>query len=215
MTKTTAGTVTLTGANTFTGATTVNAGTLILSANPGSSALGATSSVTVNSGGTLMLAGNDQINNAATMTLNGGTFALGGKSEGAAGTTGLGALTLTATSTIDFAVGTTTSVVQFADLGTHTAGALLQIINWNGIPDAGGGTERLLFAGTTTSFTSLYAQSDVSFNGLAGYNAIQIGGYYEITAVPEPSTYIAGALALATIGFHQARRLRGRRKRRV
>jgi hypothetical protein len=162
----------------------------------------------VNLGGTLMLGANNQINIAATMTLNGGTLALGGKSEGAAGTNGVGALTLTVTSTIDFAVGVTSSVIQFAGLGTHTGGTLLQITNWNGTPVTGGGTERLLFAGTTTSFTSLYAQSDVTFNGLAGYNAVQFAGYYEIAAIPEPSTWFAASFAFIAAGFHQRRRLR-------
>ena len=212
MTKLGAGTQTLTGANTFTGATTVSAGTLALSTIAGG-ALGATSSVTVNTSGTVMLGADNQINDSATMTLAGGTLALGGKSEGTAGTTGVGALTLTATSTIDFAVGATNSIIQFAGLGTHTAGAILQVINWNGTPNTGGGTERLLFAGTTTSFTSLYAQSDVLFDGLSGYSAVQFSGYYEIAAVPEPSTYIVGALALAAIGFQQARRLRARAKK--
>jgi autotransporter-associated beta strand protein len=203
-----AGTVVLTGANTFAGGTSVDGGTLTLSTGSASSALGATSGVTVNSGGTLMLGADHQINNAATMTLNGGTFALGGKLEGAAGSTGVGALTLTATSTIDFAVGATNSIVQFSGLGTHTAGTLLQIANWNGIPNTGIGTERLLFAGATGSFTSLYGQSDVTFNGVAGYTALQFPGYYEITAVPEPSTWFAASFAFVTAGFHQRRRLR-------
>jgi fibronectin-binding autotransporter adhesin len=211
MTKSTTGTVTLTGINTFTGTTTVSAGTLALAAG-GNGALGATSSITVNSGGTLMLGANDQINNLATMTLSGGTFALGGKSEGAPGATGIGALTLMATSTIDFTVGATTGVIQFAGLGAHTAGAILQITNWDGTPITGGGPERLLFAGATTDFTSLYSQADVSFNGLAGYNAIPIvGGYYEITAVPEAGTWIVGALAFGALLFTERRRRAKRR----
>ena len=204
-----AGTVVLSGANTYAGGTSVDGGTLTLSTTSGS-ALGATSSVTVNAGGTLMLGASDQINNGATMTLNGGTFALGGNAEGASGVigVGIGALTLSATSTIDFAVGATSSIVHFSGLGTHTAGTLLQIANWNGIPDTGIGTERLLFAGSTSSFTSLYGQSDVTFNGVAGYSAVQFTGYYEITAVPEPSTWFAASFAFVAAGFHQRRRLR-------
>jgi autotransporter-associated beta strand protein len=205
--KSGAGTVVLTGANTFAGGTSVDGGTLTLSAGSGR-ALGATSGVTVNSGGTLMLGVDNQINIAATMTLNGGTFALGGKLEGAAGSAGVGALTLTATSTIDFAVGGTNSIVQFSGLGTHTAGTLLQIANWNGIPTTGIGTERLLFAGATASFTSLYGQSDVTFNGVTGYAVVQFAGYYEITAVPEPSTWFAASFAFIAAGFYQRRRLR-------
>jgi hypothetical protein len=118
----------------------------------------------------------------------------------------MGALTLTATSTIDFGAGTT-SVIEFNGLGTHTASTILQITNWNGIPDTGNGTERLLFTGLTSSFTSLYNQSDVSFNGISGYHAVQFSGYFEITEVPEPSTWFAAGLALGAIMCSQRKRI--------
>ena len=85
ITKSTAGTVTLTGANTMTGAVTINGGNLTAAAASGNAALGAVSSITVNSGGTLLLGASDQINNSATMTLAGGTFAKGNFSEGTTG----------------------------------------------------------------------------------------------------------------------------------
>jgi len=68
-----------------------------------------------------------------------------------------------------------------------------------------------------STFISAYGQNDVSFNGISGYATIQfdIGNnpYYEVTAltaVPEPSTWIGGALALAAIGYTQRRRLKKR-----
>lgn len=206
------GTLTLTGADTFTGSTTISGGTLTASASSGS-ALGATSSVTVNSGGTLMLGASDQIKDTAPMTLGGGTFGKGNFSEGSASGPGVGALTLTVSgSQIDFGSGTV-GVLTFA---SFTPGIFtLTIANWTGTPGTmgSGTTDRLIFNSDQNanlgsfSFTG-YAPGAIEFN--LG------GGYYEVvpvTAVPEPSTYIAGALALATVGFHQARRLRRRSKR--
>jgi hypothetical protein len=206
-----AGTVGLTGNNTFTGATVVStaaSGIAVLGSTSGQ-ALGGTSSVAVNSG-TLRWDVSNQINNTAGVTLGGGTLALNGFSEGAPGTNGVGALTLTANSIISFATGVTNSIIQFAGIGAHipTTGADLLITNWNGDANMGGGPERLLFSGNTADFTTQYSQSDVSFNGMTGYNIYQFGGFYEVTAVPEPSTWVGAALALAAIGFTQRRRLR-------
>ena len=203
------GIVVLTANNTFAGDTvvqTASGGLLVLAATSGQ-ALGETANVVINSG-TLRLDQPNQINNAAGVTLGGGTFALNGFSEGAPGTNGVGALTLMANSTIDFAMGATSSIIQFAGLTAHTptTGPNLSITNWNGNADMGGGPERLLFSGSVADFTTQYAQSDVSFNGLTGYNAFQFEGFYEITAVPEPGTWIGAALALAAIGFTQRRR---------
>src|SRR5207302_2939673 len=141
-------------------------GTLRLAATGGNQALASAQTVDVNSGGTLLLGTSNQINNTANFRLFGGTFALNGQSEGAAGTTGVGSLTLTSNSTIDFAIGTFSSVVQFAGVAAHTpiAGADLAITNWDGTIALGGGSERLLFAGSSTDFISNYDQSDVSFN---------------------------------------------------
>jgi len=220
------GTLKLTNNNTYNGATTISAsgGTLEINNTNSSSSgrISGTSNVTVNSSGTVVLSGSsswtDRINDSATMTLNGGTFNTGGLTEagGSTGTrtAGIGALTLTANSTIDF--GTGNSIIEFAGLGAHTAGtgADLAILNWTGTLFTPGGTDQLLFAGTVTDFTSKFDQSDVSFNGIQGYSAIQIAaGYYEIVAVPEPSTWLAAALALGAIGFSRRKRLCGRLKK--
>ena len=202
-----AGTLILTGGNSFSGTTTINGGSLIAAANSGS-ALKSTSSITVNSGGTLMLGANDQINNTATMTLAGGTFGKGNFSEGTSTSLGLGALTLTASgSQIDFGSGTV-GVLTFASFapGSFT----LTIANWTGTlgTEGDGTTDRLIFGSSQAANLSSFA-----FNGY-GPGAMQFdlgNGYYEITpvsAVPEPSTYVAAALALATIAFQQMRRRR-------
>lgn len=211
MTKSTAGTVTLTRANTFTGATTIDDGTLIVASSSGG-ALNATSGVLVNWGGTLMLGANNQINNTATITLAGGILAKGNFSEGTASAPGMGALILTASgSGIDFGNGTV-GTLTFA---SFTPGVFsLTVSDWTGTAGAAGdaSTDRLLF---TSSQSANLGSFTFSGHG-AGAMEFDLGnGYYEITPVslvPEPSTYIAAVFLLATIGFRHARRFRGTSK---
>lgn len=202
------GTLTLSGADTFSGSTTINAGTLTAAAGSGNAALGSTSSITVNSGGTLLLGASNQINNAATMTLAGGTFAKGNFSEGSTIATGLGSLTLTASgSTIDFGTGTV-GVLTFASLapGSFT----LTITNWTGtIATQGtGSTDRLIFNSDQNANLNSFA-----FSGY-GPGAMEFnlgGGFYEIVPVapvPEPSTWIGAALALGAVSLNVVRRRR-------
>jgi autotransporter-associated beta strand protein len=202
-----AGTLILTGGNSFSGATTISGGTLSAAATSGS-ALKSTSSITVNSGGTLMLGANNQINDTASITLAGGTFNLGSFSEGTASTPGVGALTLTASSLIDFGTGAGAVLT----LAGFTPGSFsLTIANWSGtLGTVGDGTtDRLIFASDQTANLNSF-----SFVGYGpGAMAFDLGnGYYEITPVspvPEPSTYVAAILSLAAIGFQQRGRLRG------
>ena len=155
-------------------------------------------------GGPLLLGATDVLNDNAPLGLSGGTFSTGGFSEGDAATAGLGSLSLSATSTLDFG-GATGSTLAFAGLGSHTGGALLLITNWDASSD------RLLFAGLSSSFTGLYPQEEVSFNSVPGYAAIQFdAAHFEIIAIPEPSStaLIGAASLLGLVGFRERRRYR-------
>ncbi|HEV7405839.1 MAG TPA: hypothetical protein VGO11_23040, partial [Chthoniobacteraceae bacterium] len=203
------GTTILAGDNTFTGATTIASGRLEASAAGSNAALGKTSQVTVLAGGTLLLGSSNQLNDSAKVSLGGGTLNLHGNSEGTAGTAGVGALTLSATSTLDF--GDTLgagNLIQFAGIDQHTAGAILQIVDWDG-PFSGGGGDRLLFSGSdATAFSSLFGQGEVSFNGIVGYKTVDFGTYYEVTAIPEPSTMSLPFLLLGLAAWRERRRVR-------
>jgi autotransporter-associated beta strand protein len=203
--KTGAGTLILTGANSFSGATTVDGGTLIAAATAGS-ALASTGSISISNGGTLFLGANNQINNAANMTLSGGTFAKGNFSEGSASGLGLGALILAgASSHLDFGTGTV-GALAFASL--NTGGFTLTVDNWTGTGAAGGNnsTDRLIFASDQTGNLGSF------FFAGYGLGAMEFdlgNGLYEIVpAVPEPATYISGILVLALLLFHHRKEIR-------
>ena len=202
VTKQDSGTWELAGNSTYTGPTNVNGGTLVVSGT-----LSGTANVSINSG-TLLLGTSNRLNSAADVNLGGGTLATGGFSQGDAAHAGLGALTLTVNSALDFSTGTG-SVLHFGGLGTHTAGTTLAIQNFDGNGNVG--DDRLIFTGDASAFTSLYAQAEVSFNGASGYTAIQFdAGNYEIVPVPEPATTgLIGAVALcALVGWRERRRLK-------
>jgi autotransporter-associated beta strand protein len=209
LTKLGSGTLTLSGANTFTGGTTVSNGTLTAAASSGS-ALGSTSGITVSSGGTLQLGASDQINNSATMTLAGGTFAKGDFSEGSTNVVGLGALTLTASgSHIDFGTGIV-GILTFASL--NPSGFTLNVDNWTGTPRIAGdtSTDRLIFDSDQSSNLANF-----QFSGGYGPGAVEIaldGGFFEITPIPETPTWVGGMIGFVATAFSFAARLRSKRQ---
>ena len=197
------GTLTLTGNNTFTGATTINAGTLEAGA---AGALGATGSVVVNAGGTLLLSGTgDRVNDAAAMTLAGGTLDAAGLSET------FGTLTLTDDSIIDF--GTGASTLNFADsTGLWTTGKTLNIWNWSGTPVAGGGADQLRFA---SNGLNAGQRAQINFFSDAGVTQLSLTASFpangfvsfgEVVPVPEPSS-VATVLGLLGLVAWRERRI--------
>lgn len=223
-------TLTLASGNSYTGSTTVTNGTLNAAAQfaLGGDGGGGTSSITINNGGTLLLSGDssvtDRINvNAKVTVTGGGTFHSGGLTEGARpnsptgmdGYAGMGALTLTSTSasshaTINFGAGANGSSLVFSSLSG--SGAYLDIRNWTGTfgsDDGSSGNDRLLFATDPSSqdlsHYAFYDDAGALIGGSA--EAIAYGNLYELVPVPEPSTWVAGALAFLAVGYTQRRRL--------
>ncbi|MBW8782917.1 MAG: autotransporter-associated beta strand repeat-containing protein [Verrucomicrobia bacterium] len=173
VTKVGSGTWTLSGANTYTGATTINAGTLALSA---ANALAA----------------------GSTIKLGGGTLNLGGFSQAAF----TNALTMTASSTIDFGSHVTGLTLTFGDSQSATWTGNLTLLNFTV------GTDNLNF----TSIGGGITGAQLAQINLAGYNATGFDGSgnvtFTVSAIPEPTTYAAifGALALGVVALRRRRR---------
>ncbi|MEI6493349.1 MAG: autotransporter-associated beta strand repeat-containing protein [Verrucomicrobiota bacterium] len=183
-------TLTLTGNNTYNGTTAVKAGTLELAATGGSQALRSTSGITVLSTGTLLLSQSDQINNSATVSLGGGTVKFGAAvSEGTTSAVGVGVLSLTSNSTIDF--NNFGGTITFSNF---TPGAFtLAVTNWTS------GSSHLIFnADQTANLSSFTVNSNVASQNVLG------AGYYEI--VPEPATWALLAFSLTTVMVLRRRR---------
>ena len=203
------GTTVLSAANTYTGATTVNAGTLKVTGSVNN-----TTSVVVNSGGTLLFGASNAINHSATVSLAGGTISMQGLSNSSET---MGALTLSGNSFIDFGTGSG-NTLTFSSLSGLTTGVTLSVLDWTGNPyspsattDTGSLTQdRLLFT-TNPGLTSTQLAQIKFYNDsgvLIGTGVdLSIGymGTPEIAPVPEPST-ILGGIGLLTLLVWRNRR---------
>jgi autotransporter-associated beta strand protein len=194
VTKNGTGTLSISGNNTFTGNTTVNSGTLRAGA---ANALGDSLEVVVNSGGSLLIAASEAIDNAAAVKLNGGTIEFDGNV-----TETLGAFTLLANSTIDMAGGNIW--LQFSGLSAQMQYDL-KIYNYTLYSDY------LYFVNTTDVTASLsrikfYSDSGSSLIGSSFIENSFGPSPYHVRPVPEPETYATAALLLLGLGIYAYRR---------
>jgi len=174
----------------------VSAGTLEL-ANSSGSALGSAASLNVASGATLLISQSNQVNNNAAVTLSGGTITRGsGVSEV------FGNLNLTQASFLNFGEGTAGNLT----FGTYAPSALLTINNF-----APGNT--LVFGSDLRS--TINNSSFFTFtNGGIGSSSWNEGtSTFTITAIPEPSTYVAAIGLLALLLWPLRHRLRVKQTR--
>ena len=209
LTKDGSGTVTLSGttANTSSGNVSVNAGTLALQKTDGVNAIaGSGNTITINTGGTLLLNANNQIANGVKVTLAGGTLDLGAHAET------VGALTLTANSSLNFSPSSTSyGTLHFgtSDPSTWTANTTLYVYNYN---DNGGANSDALYFGTSSLglgsggpiFPSIVF---VNPNGNAGNAAGVIDSTGRVRPVPEPATVATVLLLLGAVGYRERKPL--------
>jgi hypothetical protein len=215
-TQTTGGTLTLNGAITSTNSPVtlnlVGGGTVLVDGNIASSI-----AVTVNGSGTTLGGTGTLSGSLALGNTTAGAIINPGKDNSTAGTlTTTGALTLTGSNTLHIdafgtaqntwdqvaangvTLGLTSSLqLSIASGLNFTSGSMYTIIN---------NTSASLISGT---FSNAASGSTVNFSG---YNftvnyAGGTGNDLVLTAVPEPSTWLAAALTLAVIGYTQRREL--------
>jgi hypothetical protein len=180
-------TLTLNGntATTRIGSTTINGGSLALAKTGGVEALN--NAPILLTAGVLQLGNNEQINNAADLTLNGGTFNLNGFNET------LDRLQVSSNSLIDW--GNSSSDLVFSDSSTLAWTGVLTINNWSNSTG-----ETLRFGSTASSLTSAQL-SNIQFAGFSRGAQIDATGF--VTPLDGSSPVAATARTILTTDTDQ------------
>jgi fibronectin-binding autotransporter adhesin len=193
------GTTIFSANNTYTGTTTVSAGTLLINGDQSSANGAVTVSNTVSNTGSL-LGGVGTIGGSVTVG------SLGNITGATNGTVG----TLTMSSSLTFAGTSGNLATYIVDLTAATSDRL--VINGN--LSLATAFDQLIFQGTTGAASYTIATYTGTLSGVfdvftppSGYAvSYAIPGEIDLVAVPEPSTWIGGALALLAVGYTQRKR---------
>ena len=183
----------LSGVNTYTGNTTVNSGTLQVSAP---NALQNTTHVDVN-GGSFLVTASDAVNDNAAINLNEGTLAM----DGTVGEV-VGALTLSANSTLD--MGTGNAWISFAGLVAElTNTTRLNIYNYTI------GSDAVYFANSANvenslNYITFYSDLGETSLGNSFFSAPQM----HTAIVPETSTTVSAIILLGGLALMFIRKTR-------
>ena len=217
LTKDGSGTLTLTGTNIYTGGTTVSGGTLLVNNTAGSGT--GTGSVTVNNAGTT-LGGTGTMTGAVTVNAGANIAPGNGGNNTAILTTG--ALTLASNSNFRVDINGTTAGTGYDRLSVATGGVTITGSNlvvtvgttlsvgqtFTILDKVAGGAITGTFAGIPQGGTVVGSDGTVFSVSYTGGNGNDIVLTVVAAPVPEPSTWIGGALAIAGLAFTQRRRLR-------
>ena len=191
--------VTPTGTNTYTGSTSVNGATLFVNGNNSA----ATGSVSVANSGSL-LGGTGTI--GGSVTIGGGATITGGTD------TTVGTLTLLGN--LGFSAGESSGSTYLVNLnGGLTSDKLVisgalnlgnsfgDVLSFNGMAD---GSSTYILA----TYASHVGQFDSVLNLPTGYSLVYLPTELDLVPIPEPATWIGGALALGAMAFASRRCLR-------